>query len=122
MDPTLNELEERLDPARFFRISRAALVHLNAVAEVCQMPGGSGDVVLKNGRRLEVSRRGWGNCSLRWRVLDQHIRFIFYGGFIRWFFPEVSPRFVGDLRVSVGGIGAYRASSPYSRSSSRPVE
>jgi len=57
MDPTLNELEERLDPARYFRVSRAALVSLNAVAEVYPITGGSGEVVLKNGRRLEVSRR-----------------------------------------------------------------
>src|SRR6185369_14963630 len=57
MDPTLNELQERLDPARFFRVSRAALINLNAVAEVFPMPGGSGEVMLKNGQRLEVSRR-----------------------------------------------------------------
>jgi len=57
MDPTLNELEERLDPARFFRISRAALINLNAVGEVFPMPGGSAEVLLKNGERLEVSRR-----------------------------------------------------------------
>jgi two-component system LytT family response regulator len=57
MDPTLNELEQRLDAARFFRVSRAALINLNAVAEVFPMPGGSGDVLLKNGQRLEVSRR-----------------------------------------------------------------
>ncbi len=57
MDPTLNELERRLPPSRFFRISRAALISLNAVAEVHPLPGGSGEVVLKGGRRLEVSRR-----------------------------------------------------------------
>ncbi|MBZ5622419.1 MAG: response regulator [Acidobacteriia bacterium] len=57
MDPTLNELEERLDPARFFRVSRAALINLNAVAEVFPLTGGSGEVLLKNGQRLEVSRR-----------------------------------------------------------------
>jgi two-component system LytT family response regulator len=57
MDPTLNELEERLDPERFFRISRAALVNLNAVAEVHPLAGGSGEVLLKNGQLLEVSRR-----------------------------------------------------------------
>lgn len=57
MDPTLNELEERLDPARFFRVSRAALINLNAVGEVFPLPGGSGEVLLKNGQRLEVSRR-----------------------------------------------------------------
>jgi len=57
MDPTLNELEQRLDAARFFRISRAALINLNTVAEIFPMPGGAGEVLLKNGARLEVSRR-----------------------------------------------------------------
>jgi two-component system, LytTR family, response regulator len=57
MDPSLNELEQRLDPARFFRVSRAALVNLNAVTEVAPVTGGSGEVVLKNGNRLDVSRR-----------------------------------------------------------------
>ena len=57
MDPTLNQLEQRLDPARFFRISRGALLNLNAVAEVIPLPGGAGEVLLKNGQRLEVSRR-----------------------------------------------------------------
>ena len=57
MDPTLNELERRLDPARFFRTSRSALINLNAVSEVFPMPAGSGEVLLKNGTRLEVSRR-----------------------------------------------------------------
>ena len=57
MDPTLNELEQRLDPARFFRVSRAALINLNAVTEVIPLTDGSGEVLLKNGQRLEVARR-----------------------------------------------------------------
>ena len=57
MAPTLSDLERRLDPARFFRVSRAAIVHLEAVQEVIPRPGGSGDVELKDGTRLEVSRR-----------------------------------------------------------------
>jgi two-component system LytT family response regulator len=57
MDPSLSELEERLDPARFCRVSRAAMVNLNAVAEVHPLPGGSAEVLLKSGQRLEVSRR-----------------------------------------------------------------
>ncbi len=57
MDPTLNDLEQRVDPSRFFRISRASLINLNAVAEVYPLPGGSGEILLKNGQRLEVSRR-----------------------------------------------------------------
>ena len=52
-----NELEQRLAPNRFCRISRAALINLNAVAEVYPLPGGSGEVQLRNGHRLEVSRR-----------------------------------------------------------------
>lgn len=57
MDPSLNDLESRLDPTRFFRISRAALISLNAVAEVAPVTGGGGQVLLKNGQSLEVSRR-----------------------------------------------------------------
>jgi len=57
MDPTLNDLEQRLGAERFFRISRAALINLNAVTEVLPLAGGSGDVLLRNGQRLEVSRR-----------------------------------------------------------------
>jgi two-component system LytT family response regulator len=57
LEPTLNELEDRLNPALFFRISRAAIVNLDRVTEVLPMPGGTADVVLKNGPRLEVSRR-----------------------------------------------------------------
>ena len=50
-------LEQRLDPARYFRISRASLINLSAVTEVHPLPGGSGEVVLRNGQKLEVSRR-----------------------------------------------------------------
>jgi len=57
MDPTLNDLEQRLGPERFFRISRAALINLNAVTEVMPLAGGSGEVLLKNGQKLEVARR-----------------------------------------------------------------
>jgi two-component system LytT family response regulator len=57
LDPTLNDLEERLDPAFFFRVSRAAIVNLNCVTEVQPLAGGTADVVLNTGVRLEVSRR-----------------------------------------------------------------
>jgi two-component system, LytTR family, response regulator len=61
MDPTLDELEARLDSSRFFRISRAALINLHAVEQVFPPPGGGGEILLKNGSRLEVSRRRFGN-------------------------------------------------------------
>lgn len=56
MEPTLNDLEDRLDPSRFYRISRAALINLSAVTEV-RADSGSGQVTLRNGLKLEVSRR-----------------------------------------------------------------
>jgi two-component system, LytTR family, response regulator len=65
MNPTLNELEARLDPRRFFRISRAAIVNLDAVKEVQPDTGGHGDVVLRNGSRLEVSRRRFRDLTER---------------------------------------------------------
>jgi two-component system LytT family response regulator len=57
MDPTLNDFERRLDPAAFSRISRTALVNLDWIASVDTLVGGFGEVVTKNGTRLEVSRR-----------------------------------------------------------------
>lgn len=57
MDPSLNDLERRLDTARFFRVSRAALINLNAVTKVTHETSGYGSVVLRNGAALEVSRR-----------------------------------------------------------------
>ena len=55
--PTLNDLEERLDPRQFFRISRAAIVNLDAVREVVPAEGGQGEAALRDGTRLEISRR-----------------------------------------------------------------
>jgi len=57
MQPTLADLEGRLDPARFFRVSRSVIVNLDAVGEVASLPGGQGEIRLGNGARLEVSRR-----------------------------------------------------------------
>jgi len=57
MDPTLNDFERRLDPSLFFRVSRTALVNLDWVAAVDTLAGGFGEVAIKDGTRLEVSRR-----------------------------------------------------------------
>lgn len=56
MAPTLNVLEARLNPHQFFRISRAAIVNLECVLEVCLVLG-DGEVRMKSGTRLPVSRR-----------------------------------------------------------------
>jgi two-component system, LytTR family, response regulator len=55
--PTLNDLEERLDPRQFYRISRRAIVNLDAVREIVPQDDGQGELRLKSGERLEVSRR-----------------------------------------------------------------
>jgi two-component system LytT family response regulator len=57
MQPSLQELEERLDPVSFFRVSRSVIVNLDAVREVVPVPGGQGHVRLVGGAELEVSRR-----------------------------------------------------------------
>lgn len=57
MEPSLAELEERLDPDSFFRVSRAAIVRLDAVREVVPHGTGQGQVRLTNGLEIEVSRR-----------------------------------------------------------------
>jgi two-component system LytT family response regulator len=57
MQPSLAELERRLDPARFYRVSRSAIVNLDAVREVIASGGGQGEVLLRDGSTLEVSRR-----------------------------------------------------------------
>ncbi|HEY2934343.1 MAG TPA: LytTR family DNA-binding domain-containing protein [Acidobacteriota bacterium] len=57
MEPTLTDLEGRLDAATFCRISRSTIVNLNTIHEVLPLPGGHAEVLLKNGIRLEVSRR-----------------------------------------------------------------
>jgi two-component system LytT family response regulator len=57
MDLPLQDIEQRVNPRLFFRISRAALVNLNAVGEVHPFPGGSAAILLKSGATLEVSRR-----------------------------------------------------------------
>jgi two-component system LytT family response regulator len=55
--PTLNDLEVRLDPRHFYRISRRAIVNLDAVQEILPFGDGQGEVIVTGGRRLEVSRR-----------------------------------------------------------------
>ena len=59
MQPTLAQLLRRLDPAQFFQVSRAVVVHLDAVREAKPHTDGTGQVVLSNGTAVEVSRRRW---------------------------------------------------------------
>ncbi len=52
----MQTLEERLDPARFFRIHRSAIVRLDLIESLLRNPGGDYGVQLKGGVRLKVSR------------------------------------------------------------------
>ena len=52
----MQTLEERLDPARFFRIHRSAIVRLDLIETLIRNPGGDYAVLLKGGVKLRVSR------------------------------------------------------------------
>ncbi len=52
----LKDLEARLDSKKFVRLSRSALVNLEAVARISPMPGGTYSVALKNGQEISSSR------------------------------------------------------------------
>ena len=52
----IGALEERLDPKRFLRIHRSAIVALDHVRELHRVPGGDYSVLLDNGARLTMSR------------------------------------------------------------------
>ena len=53
---TLNALETQLDPDKFFRISRSAIVNLDRVKELQPMFKGEHIIVLQNGKRLAMTR------------------------------------------------------------------
>jgi two-component system LytT family response regulator len=52
----LNELAERLDPRRFVRVHRSAMVNIESIVQLEPISHGEFDVVLKNGSRTRVSR------------------------------------------------------------------
>jgi two-component system, LytTR family, response regulator len=62
----LKDLEARLDPARFVRLSRGALVNVDLILKISPMPGGTFVVTLRNNMQLPVSR-------LRARVLRDEL-------------------------------------------------
>ena len=52
----LKDLEARLDPNQFVRLSRSALVNLETLHRVSPLPGGTYLATLTNGQQLSVSR------------------------------------------------------------------
>ena len=55
LDRSLDELEAALAP-RFFRTHRSAMVALDAIRELLPDPGGTGEIRLRDGSRIPVSR------------------------------------------------------------------
>jgi two-component system LytT family response regulator len=53
---TLNELEEKLDPLRFVRTHRSAIVNIESVVQLEPISHGEFEVVLKDGSRTRISR------------------------------------------------------------------
>jgi two-component system LytT family response regulator len=62
----LKDLETRLDPAQFVRLSRGTIVSVTAIQRVTPMTGGTYVLVLHNGQQHQVSR-------LRARVLREQL-------------------------------------------------
>jgi DNA-binding LytR/AlgR family response regulator len=52
----LKDLEARLDPARFVRLSRGTLANLRIISRFSPMPGGTYLAILANKQELQVSR------------------------------------------------------------------
>jgi two-component system LytT family response regulator len=52
----LKDLESRLDPEQFVRLSRAALVNVGAVSRFVVRQSGINTVILENGQELSMSR------------------------------------------------------------------
>jgi two-component system, LytTR family, response regulator len=53
---TMQTLEDRLDPSRFMRVHRSAIVRLDRVDTLLRGAGGDYEIQLKDGTRLRVSR------------------------------------------------------------------
>lgn len=58
---TIKQLAETLDPKKFVRVHRSAIVNLAHVHEVLREGRNEGWVCLTNGHRLKMSKAGWQN-------------------------------------------------------------
>ena len=56
MSYRLRNLESRLDPRHFIRLSRGTIVNLGIIRQISPMPGGTYIAQLTNGQKLPVSR------------------------------------------------------------------
>lgn len=57
----IKQLAETLDPTRFVRVHRSAIVNIGCVREILREGRKEGWVLLSNGNRLKMSKAGWQN-------------------------------------------------------------
>lgn len=55
----IKQLAETLDPAKFVRVHRSAIVNIGQVREIIREGRSEGAVVLHSGQRLKMSKAGW---------------------------------------------------------------
>jgi two-component system LytT family response regulator len=55
----IKQLAETLDPGKFVRVHRSAIVNITQVREIVREGRSEGAVVLHNGHRLKMSKAGW---------------------------------------------------------------
>jgi two-component system LytT family response regulator len=56
---TMKELGQSLDPKRFVRVHRSAIVNVEKVREILREGRSEGLVVMSDGQRLKMSKAGW---------------------------------------------------------------
>ena len=56
---TMKELAQTLDPKRFVRIHRSAIVNVEKVREILREGRSEGVIVMSTGQRLKMSKAGW---------------------------------------------------------------
>jgi two-component system LytT family response regulator len=65
----MEALERRLDPARFVRIHRSAIVQVDRIQSIRRRPGGEAVVRLADGRELSASRSRRAEVERRWAAV-----------------------------------------------------
>jgi two-component system LytT family response regulator len=58
---TIKQLSGTLDPGKFVRVHRSAIVNIDHVREILREGRNEGWVLLSNGHRLKMSKMGWQN-------------------------------------------------------------
>jgi two-component system LytT family response regulator len=58
---SIKQLATTLDPSKFVRVHRSAIVNIDRVREILREGRSEGAVVLQNGQRLKMSKVGWQN-------------------------------------------------------------